>query len=268
MLRALCCITVLAAVWSAGLSCSAREQVEAAPCSADTVAPEILRSIPHDTLAFTQGLLVHERTLLESTGAPLGRRSSLRVLSLENGDVRWRAELPQVFAEGIAVLGTHLVQLTWQQGSAMVYELPSMAREAVQLAYDGEGWGLASDQIHFYMSNGTDTVYVRNRAFGLVATVPVRLNGRPLRSLNELEFAHGMLYANIWYSTFIAEIDPRSGAVARLVDCRELFERTGPMPEENVLNGIAHDPSRDVFYLTGKNWPLLFEVRLPPPRKR
>lgn len=233
-----------------------------APSFAGTVAPEIIRSFAHDTLAFTQGLFFHDSLLYESTGAPAGQVSSLRILNPRSGAILRSIELRGVFAEGIAVMSGELVQLTWRDGFAFAYPFPSLASGTQKYRYSGEGWGLASDGERWYMSNGSDTIVIRDRAFNVVRRMPVRLHAKPLRSLNELEFARGKLYANIWYSSLIAEIDPATGVVTRTIDCAALIAAAALRSQEHVLNGIAWDAKRDVFYLTGKNWAKIFEVTI------
>jgi len=257
--RARCLLAAALAALLAG--CSASRDSPSRPVP--QVVPEILRELPHDTLAFTQGLLYDGGKLYESTGAPGGRVSSLRVVNPASGAVSGIQPVPDVFAEGIAVLGEQLVQLTWRNGIAFVYSFPALRRTDEVFEYGGEGWGLASDGRQFYMSDGSDTLRVLDAAFGLRKKLPVRMAGRPVRSLNELECARGRLYANIWYSAIIVEIDPRSGAVTRTIDCAQLQRRAAPASIDDVLNGIAYNPARDVFFLTGKNWRVMFEVRIP-----
>ena len=167
----------------------------------------------------------------------------------------------RLFGEGLALKGDRLVQLTWNAGRALVY-----MREDFELVdtffYEGEGWGLTHNGQYYIMSNGSDTLYYRDSAFRIVRTVAVTLNARPLTKLNELECARGMIYANVWYSNFIFEIHAKTGVVSRIIDCRELVEKAAALDESTVLNGIAYDKSRDVFFITGKKWPAIFEVKI------
>ena len=223
-----------------------------------TVTPRVVRTIPHDTTAFTQGLLFHNGTLLESTGAPRGRESSLRVIDPRDGRVLQRRAVPGVFAEGIAVAGGSLVQLAWRCGTARVYALPTLSPVG-ELRYSGEGWGLTHDGESFIMSNGSDTLYFRDTAFKATGARAVTLKGRPLRNLNELEHVDGWVYANVWHSSYVFQIDPRVGKVERIIDCTELVLTAGG-DDHRVLNGIAYESSAGTFYLTGKDWPVIFEV--------
>ncbi len=227
------------------------------------VIPVIVRSIAHDTLAFTQGLVFAGGYLFESTGQY--DRSSLRRIDPSNGSVLKHVSLDGgLFGEGLALDGEHLVQLTWKSGRAIVYSRSDLS-SAGEYAYSGEGWGLSATPDLFVMSNGTDTLYLRDRNFAVVRTTAVTMQGKPLRHLNELEYARGMLYANVWYSNWVFEIDLATGEVTRIVDCSELVASAEPLGDDAVLNGIAYNAQTATFYLTGKNWPLMFEVTIPLP---
>ncbi len=227
-----------------------------------TVTPEIIRTIPHDSTSFTQGLFYADGKLYESTGAPDSRVSKLRVIDPVSGSVLHSEQVPDVFAEGLALLDYLVVQLTWRNGVALRYLYPSLQPNGV-FRYDGEGWGLTTDSQHFIMSTGSDTLYFRDIGFRIVRRLPVQYNEQRLRQLNELEYADGAIYANVWHSTFIFEIDPATGIVVRVIDCTELAERAVQGDPQRVLNGIAYRPDSGTFFLTGKDWPILFEVRLP-----
>jgi glutamine cyclotransferase len=214
----------------------------------------------HDPAAFTQGLAIVGDTLYESAG--LAGRSSLRRVSSASGAVVTNKPVPDVFAEGIAVFRGELVQLTWQDGFALRYEFPSLRVKPAMYKYTGEGWGLTNDSANFIMSNGSDTLYFRNGEFVAVRKVAVTLDGKPLAHLNELEYARGYVYANVWYRDFIAEISPADGRVKRVIDCSDLVGIEKPVSREHVLNGVAYCPRRDEWYLTGKNWKNLFVVRM------
>jgi glutamine cyclotransferase len=231
--------------------------------AAPTVAPEIVRMVKHDPAAFTQGLLFRDSLLYESTGL-VGFSSLRRVDPRSGAAVNNAAVGGDYFAEGIAVLGGELVQLTWKNGVALRYEFPALRRGALRpFEYKGEGWGLTNDSARFIMSNGSDTLYFRDKKFEAIRAVPVTLNGKPLRHLNELEYARGLVYANVWYRDFIVEISAESGAVRRVIDCSELLRIESPPVTDNVLNGIAYDVRADEWYLTGKRWKNIFVVKIP-----
>jgi glutaminyl-peptide cyclotransferase len=250
----------LLALWAA---CVSESTPAAAPSAVATVVPTVIRSLPHDTLAFTQGLFYRDGRLYESTGAPDQRQSSLRIIDAKSGAVLASQPVAGVFAEGLALLKGDVVQLTWREGRAFVRRFPSLAPCEVTFTYQGEGWGLTSNRERWIMSNGSDTLCVRDSEFHVLRHLPVRLAGRPLTQLNELEYANGKIYANIWYSVLIAEIDPTSGVVLRTIDCTELARLAGVDAARKVLNGIAFDAASGHFYLTGKDWPKMFEVTLP-----
>ncbi|AKF02934.1 glutaminyl-peptide cyclotransferase [Sandaracinus amylolyticus] len=222
----------------------------------------VIRSFPHDSRAFTQGLLWHEGHLYESTGQY--RRSSLRRVALESGEVLERRDLePRIFAEGLARVGDRLYQLSWQEGQAFVWSLPAF--EPVRtFEYDGEGWGLCHDGTHLVMSDGSDELFFRDpETFEIVRRVQVRERGRPLDQLNELECVDGVVWANVWQTERIVRIDPRSGHVTAVVDARGLLDDE-EREDADVLNGIAWIPERGHFVITGKYWPRMFEVEMVP----
>lgn len=224
------------------------------------VTPRIVRTVPHDSLAFTQGLFYDDGRLYESTG--LYGRSSLRILDAENGAKIRNQPVATVFAEGCARLGNELFQLTWQEHTAFVYSFPDLTERRTTI-YAGEGWGLASDGKQLYMSTGSDTLFVRDRDFAITRKIPVRANGQPVTRLNELEYVNGCVYANVWYTDHLLEINARNGNVSRIIDCAELVKKESPSSPENVLNGIAYNPQTREFYVTGKNWKTIFVVEIP-----
>lgn len=226
------------------------------------VIPVVVREIPHDTLSFTQGLVYSKGLLYESTGAPDGRTSRLRVIDAKDGRIVRENVLPaDVFAEGLAKQDGKLVQLSWRNQIAFIYSFPDCAPLGTA-QYTGEGWGLTWNGSFFVMSNGSDTLYYRDRDFGVRRTTSVRVNGQPLKNLNELEWVDGMVYANVWYSAYIFQVNP-AGAVRKIIDCSGLIRQIQPASEHAVLNGIAYDDSSKTFYLTGKDWRAIFEVTIP-----
>jgi glutamine cyclotransferase len=231
---------------------------------APVVRPRLLAVIPHDTAAFTQGLVWLDGKLYESTG--LYGSSTLRELDPATGAVTRRQRLPaRYFAEGLAWFGGEFIQLTWKEGEALRWPRSGWVSPAStrRLRYAGEGWGLAALGSALWMSNGSDTLYRRDGAFRITARVAVRRDGRPVMRLNELEAARGKIVANIWYEDTLVVIDPRDGRVLAVVDGTELAARSGRRSPDDVLNGVAWDPARDEFYVTGKNWPVMFRVKIP-----
>ena len=220
--------------------------------------PTIIRTIPHDPHAFTQGLLFHDGYLYESTG--LYGQSSLRRVDPASGNVLKNLPVADVFAEGLALVDCTLVQLTWKEKAALQYSLSDFKMIGA-FSYDGEGWGLTFDGKSFIMSNGSDTLFRRSTAFALQKKIPVTVAGRPLMNLNELEFANGKIYANVWYNNYIFEIMPLTGKVSKTIDCTSIVKKAQTQSDDEVLNGIAYDPKAGTFYITGKNWQYMFEVR-------
>ena len=227
--------------------------------SVERLRVEVVRSYPHDRGAFTQGLLIDGGKLFESTG--LVGQSSLREVELATGRVIRKVDVPApIFAEGLAVAGDNLVQLTWQNGRALLYNKRTFAR-AGEFSYRGEGWGLCNTGAELVMSDGSAKLtYRRPTDFGITKTVNVTMEGQPLDQLNELECVDGAIYANVWMRDMIVRIDPATGRVTERIDAPNLLsplERQGV----DVLNGIAYDPADKTFLITGKLWPKLFRVK-------
>lgn len=220
---------------------------------------EVLSVLPHDTRAFTQGLLIQNGRMFESTG--LYGQSSLREIASASGEVLRSIPLEaRFFGEGLAAVDNRLIQLTWRENTAPVYDRETFT-EIERFTYTGEGWGLGYDGTQLAMSNGSDTIAFRSpENFAMIRSIKVTLNGQPVQRLNELECAGGFIYANVWQTDSIVKIDPATGKVAAVIDASGLLT-----PEEDqsadVLNGIAYDPDSGDFYLTGKYWPKLFRVR-------
>ena len=219
-------------------------------------------TFPHDRQAFTQGLLVFEGKLFESTG--LYGRSSLRRVDLQTGTVEKKIDLPrEYFAEGLARVDRTLIQITWKEGKAFVWNLDTF-EQTNEFTYTGEGWGLAFDGKALLMTDGSNRVTLRNpQTFEPQRTLTVLEAGQPLMRLNELEFMSGRLYANVWMEDRLVRIDPGTGRVTATISAAGLLEQADRNGAD-VLNGIAQDDATGKIYLTGKLWPKLFEVTLVP----
>ena len=227
----------------------------------------IVHSYPHDSRAYTQGLLYVDGHLYESTG--LNGRSSLRMDDLTTGRVLHSAPVPsQYFAEGLAAWDSTLIQLTWQSHIAFVYDRFSF-RLLRTFHYDGEGWGLTQDDKDLIMSDGSATLrFFDPQTFREVRRIVVKDRGEPVTELNELEYVRGEIYANVWHTDRIARISPTTGRVLGWIDLAGLYpddQRSGP---EAVLNGIAYDAVHDRLFVTGKLWPKLFEIKVVPGQAR
>ncbi|MBN1308380.1 MAG: glutaminyl-peptide cyclotransferase [Chitinispirillaceae bacterium] len=255
----LCSLTLLACI----VACKGKNEPDPHAIIAPArCLPRIVRTLPHDTAAFTQGLVFNGETLYESTG--LRHQSSIRILDTNGLLLALRPMSGAVFAEGCAVCAGNLYQLTWQERQCFVYTLPGLTCIDT-LSYAGEGWGLTANGTQLIMSNGSDTLYIRDRRFSLIGRLPVTCGGKPLGRLNELEFARGCVYANVWFSDYLFEIDPQRGIVKRIIDCADLVAREAPSSEDHVFNGIAYHTESGLFYLTGKRWKTLFVVEIPAP---
>ena len=223
----------------------------------------VVASFPHDPTAFTQGLVIHRGHLYEGTGRY--GHSAVRRVNLETGQVEHSASLPAVyFGEGITVLGERLYQLTWQNETGVIYDLDSL-RVMEVFEYQGEGWGLTEDGSHLIVSDGSEHLQFWDPETLLpVRQVTVQDRGTPVPRLNELEYIQGEIWANVWYEDRIARISPATGQVLGWIDLSGLY--TDPTRgTEDVLNGIAYDTDADRIFVTGKNWPALYEIELVSP---
>lgn len=223
----------------------------------------VVKTYPHDRMAFTQGLEYRDGFLYEGTG--LAGRSSVRRIDLATGKVLQNYDLPQpYFGEGITLLNQQIFQITYQTQTGFVYDRSSF-RVLRSFSYPGEGWGLTNDGKHIYMSDGTADIRVWDPAtLKEVRRITVKDGLKPVLQINELEWVRGELYANIWHSDRIARISPGDGKVLGWIDLSGILPRNQRPEAEAVLNGIAYDPAGDRLFVTGKLWPSIFEIRLTP----
>jgi glutaminyl-peptide cyclotransferase len=230
------------------------------PAAPAELRVEVISTLPHDRAAFTQGLEQADGALYEGTG--LVGRSALRELDPATGALRRAAPLPpELFGEGITVVGDRIWQLTWQDGVAIEWDRATLT-ELRRVRYDGEGWGLCFDGSRLVSSDGSDRLVFRDPVtFAPTGSVPVRRGWWPVNRLNELECAGGAVWANVLGSDELVRIDPANGQVTASVDAAGLLP-AADRPGTDVLNGIAAVPGTEEFLLTGKLWPTIFRVRL------
>ena len=221
----------------------------------------VVSRFPHRQAIFTQGLIVDGDTLIESSGGY--GKSSLSKVSLIDGEVLAEEEVPaHLFAEGVTRLKRSLYQLTYRRGVLMVYDADTLQLQR-QLQYSGEGWGITNNGRQLIMSDGSDILkYMDPDNFQEIRRISVTENGRPLKYLNELEWVGGRIYANVWLRNKIVIINPRTGVVTSYLDLKELLDEVRAKTKTGVLNGIAYDAKNKKLYVTGKNWPTLFEIKI------
>lgn len=269
-MRKITALALLLAALAVGVAAQDEAGDGFAPVQQLTV--EVLNTYPHDTNAFTQGLLVGADGLLyESTGRY--GQSTLRAVQPETGAVLRRYNLPdQFFAEGLALVDNRLYQITWQEQVALVYDLEAGAADATfeplgTFGYFGEGWGLCYDGNALYMSDGSSRITTRDpETFEPTAQYNVTIYGVFVDEINELECVGDDIYANIWNTDTIIRFDRETGVVNAVIDGRGLLspEERAAYPGGAVLNGIAYNPETATFYITGKLWASLFEVTFIP----
>lgn len=242
---------------------SSQRQDETAPAVTEipVYTYEVVNAWPHDPKAFTQGLTFHDGNLYESTGHH--GNSTLRKVELKTGKVKKKFNVPEeYFAEGITIFQDKIYQLTWQSHKCFIYDLKSFELKG-EFHHGGEGWGLTHDGKSLIMSDGTNQLrFLDPNTFLPVRTINVFDRDQPLRDINELEYIKGEIYANIWHSERIVQIDPVSGKIVGWIDLSGLRPPNVDNDTDNVLNGIAYDEKDDRIFVTGKRWPKLFEIRL------
>lgn len=248
-----------------GATCQSSSTNSSGTSNAKTGVPiytyEIVKVFPHDTAAFTQGLISVDGNFIESTGE-VGR-STLRRVEPETGKILQRVDVPvPYFAEGATLLKGKIYQLTWQDGEGFIYDALSFDKIG-DFKYAGEGWGLTTDGQSLILSDGTNRIrFLDPNTFQVTRTIVVTHRGAPLTDLNELEYVQGEIFANVWHANRIARINPQTGAVVGWIDLSGIISPGELHDEEAVLNGIAYDEAHDRLFVTGKLWPKLFEIKL------
>ncbi|HET7229213.1 MAG TPA: glutaminyl-peptide cyclotransferase [Longimicrobium sp.] len=234
------------------------EETPPAPVATATV----LREFPHDTAAFTQGLVYSNGAFYESTGRT--GHSTLRQVEIATGKVLRQQAVPdRYFAEGLALYGGSLYQLTWQDQVGFIYA-PADFRQTGTFTYEGEGWGLTTDGESLILSDGSSQLrFITPGSNTVRRSVNVMDGPAFINDLNELEWVKGEVWANVWHTDRIARIDPATGKVKGWVELAGLLDPSRRPDKEAVLNGIAYDAEHDRLFVTGKLWPALFEIAVP-----
>lgn len=257
MKRITCPLILLALVWTSFAHAQAGIPV---------YGYKIVHTYPHDTSAYTEGLFYLNGYMYESTGTE--GQSTIRKVDLATGKVLQKVDLPPPdYGEGIVAWKNRLIQLTWQSQRGYIYDLNSFKRIG-KFDYRGEGWALTTDGKHIYMSDGSATIRMLDpNTLKQTGMIVVTAEGNPVINLNELEWVKGQLYANVWLTQNIVQIDPASGKVVGVINLTGLAPDPQTLTDasNDVLNGIAYDAKHDRLFVTGKRWPSIYEIKLTPP---
>ena len=232
------------------------------PESPKLISYSIVKTYPHDTSSFTQGLVHYKGNLYEGTGE-YGRSHLLKV-NLDNGKIEKQVSLdPKYFGEGITILNDTIYQLTWQEKVVFAYSLKDF-KKVKEFKIDTQGWGITSNGQELIVSDGSSNLYYYNPStFQLLRTQSITEGGSLSYNLNELEYIDGYIYANQWQAPYILKIDPGSGTIVGKIDVTDIWNRVKAKdPLVDVPNGIAYDTASKKIFITGKKWPELYEVQL------
>lgn len=237
-----------------------------AGAAAPVMGYKVVAKFPHSTESYTEGFFFRNGLFYEGTG--LEGRSAVLVTQPETGKVLQRLEIaPQYFGEGIVDWGPNLYEWTWKSHICFVYDRFSL-RQIKQFTYDGEGWGMTRTAKELITSDGTPTLRFRDpETFKEIRHIVVKDGAQPVEQLNELEYIKGEIYANVWHSERIARISPQDGHVIAWIDLTGLLPADQRINAESVLNGIAYDAQHDRLFVTGKQWPTIFQIKLVNPAK-
>ena len=221
---------------------------------------KVVKEYPHDTSSYTQGLFFYKGDMYESTGQY--GSSTFRKVDVATGEPLEKLDFNRkYFVEGSVVLGDNLYILTWESKVAFIYDANTLEYKSTY-SYPREGWGLTTDGRQLIASDGSSRLYFLDGEYKLQKAVDVKLDGRPVRNLNELEYIDGKVWANVYMTDLIVIINPSTGVVEGTVDCTGLLPASLRDRRTDVLNGIALDPATGKVYLTGKYWKRLYEIEL------
>lgn len=249
---------------------SSEKDITASAPATPVINYAVTKFFPHDTSLYTEGFLIHNGQLFESTGSPENHpqtKSDIGIIDLATGKMDKKVEIDKskYFGEGIAILNDKLYQLTYTTQVGFIYDVKNFKRIGQFRYANKEGWGLTTNGKELIMSDGTDKLtFLDTDILKPVSVLNITENGLPVAKLNELEFIKGFIYANIWLTDFIVKIDPSNGKVLGRLDLTSLtFEAKNKYPEADVLNGIAYDAAADKIYVTGKLWPNIYQIEFP-----
>ena len=223
----------------------------------------LINTYPHDNKAYTQGLEFYNGVLYEGTGQR--GESTLRKTNYKTGNIDLKIDLePRFFGEGITFLNDKIYQLTWEETTAFVYDAKTLKKiKELPYAKKIEGWGLTNDGKYLYQSDGSEKIYKLNpEDLSVVDYVNVYSKDTKVKELNELEWVDGKIYSNVYQKNAIVIINPTNGVVEGVINLAELESKTTPIAERDVLNGIAYNPATKTFFVTGKNWDKMFEIKI------
>jgi glutaminyl-peptide cyclotransferase len=226
----------------------------------------VLSVLPHDQQAWTQGLVIHNNKVLESTGQ--NGTSWIAEVNPGSGQHDKKVILPEkYFGEGITVLNNKIYQLTWTSGVGFIYDVNTykkLGEFAVRTSNKNEGWGITTDKTHLIVSDGSEKIqFIDTVNFEIQRTITVKERNKPVKKINELEYVNGFIYANVWETNWILKIDVRNGNVVGKVDLSQIGNEIRSMyPNADVLNGIAYDKNSKAFLITGKLWPKSYLIRI------
>lgn len=232
---------------------------------------KIVNTYPHDIKAYTQGLEFFNGELYEGTGNGQGNGtgkrgiSSIRKVDYKTGKVVQIIELPEaIFGEGISILNNKLYQLTYKNNEGYIYDVTTFKKEKTMPYYKNmEGWGLTNDGKNLYMSDGTEAIHIINsNDFTNITNLFVYTGANKVESINELEWVNGKIFCNIYTKDAIAIINPKNGAVEKVINCADLKKKVTQHPDLDEFNGIAYNPNTKTFFITGKNWDKMFEIQI------
>lgn len=256
--------TIKALVYYEGENAETTGQIEViSGVPAKILSYEIVNTYPHDATSYTQGLEFYRDTLVEGTGQY--GKSTLRKNNYKTGEAYKQIAIDgKYFGEGITVFGDKIYQLTWKENTGFVYNAGNLNKvKDFQYFKPIQGWGLTHDDKYLYQSDGSEKIYKLDpETLKEVSNVNVYAESRKAKELNELEYVDGKIYANVYQTNTIVVLDPETGSIQGMLDMKELLNKITKTPETDVLNGIAYNPKTKTFFITGKLWDKMFEIRI------